>query len=32
MWWEGERLLGFLGIYGFESSPDQSGCPACSVD
>ena len=25
MWWEGERLLGFLGIYGFESSPELAG-------
>jgi hypothetical protein len=21
LWWEGDRLLGFLGIYGFASPP-----------
>ncbi|HEY1519542.1 MAG TPA: GNAT family N-acetyltransferase [Solirubrobacteraceae bacterium] len=25
LWWEGERLLGFLGIYGFDSSPELAG-------
>jgi ribosomal protein S18 acetylase RimI-like enzyme len=25
LWWEGGRLLGFLGIYGFESSPELAG-------
>jgi len=25
MWWEDARLLGFLGIYGFDSSPELSG-------
>jgi ribosomal protein S18 acetylase RimI-like enzyme len=25
MWWEGDRLLGFLGIYGFTSSPELAG-------
>ena len=25
MWWEGDRLLGFLGIYGFDSSPELAG-------
>jgi ribosomal protein S18 acetylase RimI-like enzyme len=25
LWWEGSRLLGFLGIYGSESSPELAG-------
>jgi len=25
MWWEGDRLLGFLGIYGSESAPELAG-------
>ena len=25
LWWEGERLLGFLGLYGFGSSPELAG-------
>ena len=25
LWWEGDRLLGFLGIYGFESAPELAG-------
>jgi ribosomal protein S18 acetylase RimI-like enzyme len=28
LWWEGDRLLGFLGIYGFESSPELAGMVA----
>lgn len=28
LWWEGERLLGFLGIYGFASSPELAGMVA----
>ena len=27
LWWEGERLLGFLGIYGFGESPELAGAP-----
>ena len=25
LWWEGDRLLGFLGLYGFGSSPELAG-------
>ena len=25
LWWEGDRLVGFLGIYGFEASPELAG-------
>jgi ribosomal protein S18 acetylase RimI-like enzyme len=25
LWWEGDRLVGFLGFYGFESSPELAG-------
>lgn len=25
LWWEGDRLVGFLGIYGFETLPELSG-------
>jgi ribosomal protein S18 acetylase RimI-like enzyme len=28
LWWEGERLLGFLGIYGFASIPELAGMVA----
>lgn len=28
LWWEGERLLGFLGIYGFGQSPELAGMVA----
>lgn len=28
LWWEGDRVLGFLGIYGFESSPELAGMVA----
>ena len=28
LWWEDDRLLGFLGIYGFESSPELAGMVA----
>ena len=28
LWWEGDRLLGFLGIYGFEASPELAGMVA----
>lgn len=28
LWWDGERLLGFLGIYGFASSPELAGMVA----
>lgn len=28
MWWQGDRLLGFLGIYGFESSLELAGMVA----
>jgi ribosomal protein S18 acetylase RimI-like enzyme len=28
LWWERDRLLGFLGIYGFESSPELAGMVA----
>jgi ribosomal protein S18 acetylase RimI-like enzyme len=28
LWWEGERLLGFLGIYGFGDSPELAGMVA----
>jgi ribosomal protein S18 acetylase RimI-like enzyme len=28
LWWEADRLLGFLGIYGFESSPELAGMVA----
>ena len=28
LWWEGERLLGFLGIYGFGESPELAGMVA----
>jgi GNAT superfamily N-acetyltransferase len=28
LWWEGDRLLGFLGIYGLESSPELAGMVA----
>jgi ribosomal protein S18 acetylase RimI-like enzyme len=28
LWWEGDRLLGFLGIYGFGSSPELAGMVA----
>jgi ribosomal protein S18 acetylase RimI-like enzyme len=28
MWWEGNRLLGFLGIYGFASLPELAGMVA----
>jgi ribosomal protein S18 acetylase RimI-like enzyme len=28
LWWAGDRLLGFLGIYGFESSPELAGMVA----
>ena len=25
LWWEGDRLVGFLGIYGFETCPELAG-------
>ena len=25
LWWEGDRLVGFLGIYGFETVPELAG-------
>lgn len=25
LWWEGDRLVGFLGIYGFETLPELAG-------
>jgi ribosomal protein S18 acetylase RimI-like enzyme len=25
LWWDGDRLLGFLGIYGFEALPELAG-------
>jgi ribosomal protein S18 acetylase RimI-like enzyme len=28
LWWEGERLVGFLGIYGFGDSPELAGMVA----
>jgi ribosomal protein S18 acetylase RimI-like enzyme len=28
LWWEGDRLLGFLGVYGFASSPELAGMVA----
>ena len=28
LWWEGERLLGFLGIYTFGESPELAGMVA----
>jgi ribosomal protein S18 acetylase RimI-like enzyme len=28
LWWDGERLLGFLGIYGFGDSPELAGMVA----
>jgi ribosomal protein S18 acetylase RimI-like enzyme len=28
LWWQGERLLGFLGIYGFGDSPELAGMVA----
>jgi ribosomal protein S18 acetylase RimI-like enzyme len=28
LWWAGDRLLAFLGIYGFESSPELAGMVA----
>lgn len=28
LWWEGERLLGFLGIYGFGETPELAGMVA----
>jgi ribosomal protein S18 acetylase RimI-like enzyme len=28
LWWEGDRLLGFLGVYGFGSSPELAGMVA----
>ena len=28
MWWEGYRLLGFLGVYGFDSLPELAGMVA----
>jgi len=28
LWWEGDRLVGFLGFYGFESSPELAGMVA----
>jgi ribosomal protein S18 acetylase RimI-like enzyme len=28
LWWEGDRLLGFLGIYSFASSPELAGMVA----
>lgn len=28
LWWEGDRLLGFLGIYGFEDAPELAGMVA----
>ena len=28
LWWEGERLLGFVGIYGFGESPELAGMVA----
>ena len=28
LWWEGDRLLGFLGIYGFETLPELAGMVA----
>ena len=28
LWWEGERLLGFIGIYGFGESPELAGMVA----
>jgi ribosomal protein S18 acetylase RimI-like enzyme len=28
LWWDGDRLLGFLGIYGFGSSPELAGMVA----
>ena len=28
LWWEGERLVGFLGIYGFGESPELAGMVA----
>jgi ribosomal protein S18 acetylase RimI-like enzyme len=28
LWWEGDRLLGFLGIYGFDTSPELAGMVA----
>jgi ribosomal protein S18 acetylase RimI-like enzyme len=31
LWWEGGRLLGFLGIYGFGGSPELAGMVAPGV-
>jgi hypothetical protein len=31
LWWEGERLLGFLGIYTFGESPELAGMVAPDV-
>ncbi|MGZ6637937.1 MAG: GNAT family N-acetyltransferase [Solirubrobacteraceae bacterium] len=28
LWWEDDRLLGLLGVYGFESSPELAGMVA----
>lgn len=28
LWWEGDRLVGFLGFYGLESSPELAGMVA----
>jgi ribosomal protein S18 acetylase RimI-like enzyme len=28
LWWEGDRLVGFLGFYGFEASPEWAGMVA----
>src|ERR1700735_4818038 len=28
LWWEGDRLLGFLGIYAFGESPELAGLAA----
>ena len=28
LWWEGDRLAGFLGFYGFDSSPELAGMVA----
>lgn len=28
LWWEGDRLAGFLGFYGFESKPELAGMVA----
>jgi ribosomal protein S18 acetylase RimI-like enzyme len=28
LWWDGDRLLGFLGLYGFEHAPELAGMVA----